>query len=117
MSGLTLSSTTTSYFFSRLCVILFVGLALMFVAPTFAHLWFHLGKLELSHRLRLRHAHQMQAETGCDRAMPCARLQGKNRVRELVSEQTGDGLHVVVAHLGVNREGIANVPGGRRAAR
>jgi len=32
----------------------------------------------------------MQAETGCDRAMPCARLQGKNRLRELLSEPTGD---------------------------
>ncbi len=49
--------------------------------------------------------------------MPCARLQGKNRVRERVTEQTGDGLHIIVAHHGVNRRGIANVPGSRRAAR
>ena len=41
--------------------------------------------------------------------MPCARLQGKNRFRELVSKPLGDGLHNVVAHFGVNRERIANV--------
>ena len=91
ISGLTLSSTTTSYFFSRprntvgwpRADVRRASVRAPAVRPR---------KTRRSDRLRLRHAHQMQAETGCNRAMPCARPQRQKPRSRTGLRTAGDGL-------------------------